>query len=55
MTKWYKRDSRGHYRCLMCHYTGTSFLGVTSHIRKHRNERERMGKGQRTLDGKVIP
>lgn len=52
--KWFTKKTNGHYYCLMCRFESNSFLGITSHVRKHRRERERMGVGQKTLDGKTI-
>ena len=54
LTKWFKIDSNGYYHCLHCNYKGKSFMGITSHIPKHKRERERLGKGQKTLDGRTI-
>ena len=37
MVKYYEYVE-GEYRCLHCNYKGKSFMGIQSHIRKHKRE-----------------
>ena len=37
IVRYYEYVNR-EYRCLHCDYKGTSFMGIQSHIRKHKRE-----------------
>jgi len=39
------------YACLRCPYRGKSFLGIQSHIRKHKNEDERAREQEKKMEG----
>jgi hypothetical protein len=53
-SRWFTKKTNGRYYCLMCQFNSHSFLGITSHIRKHKNDRKKLGLGQRTLEGEML-
>lgn len=44
--QYFKKISYNNYKCLKCNHKNTSFMGIMSHIKKHKNEETKLAEAK---------